>query len=173
MNEVILAGASSGGNLAGMLAVIATQKEIAQKLNTQQYLSKDHIKAVVLMSGLINNKDFSITHSIGFDWLFFQCARSVFHTDQPQKSEIAELTNLIDQVDEKFPACYISDGNVGTFYEQAQAFHDRLEALGVENTLNLYPVEEVKLPHGYEMYLYMPCAQDNLEKTILFLDHLH
>lgn len=86
-----------------------------------------------------------------------------------QGNRIARQTNLIAQVDENYCPSYISDGNSGTFYSQAEVFHVRLDELGVTNKLNLYPRSVEVLGHGYESTQNSPCAQENMEKVQKFL----
>lgn len=103
------------------------------------------------------------------DYMFFECGRSAMDCGFLQGNRIAHLTNLIAQVDENYCPSYISDGNSGTFYSQAEAFHARLDELGVTNQLNLYPKSVEVLGHGYESSQNSPSAQENMEKVQAFL----
>ncbi len=170
MNEVIFGGGSAGGNLAGMLALIYTNPNVAKNLNTTAYLPAKNVKACVFVSALINNEEFSITHNSVLDWLFLQCGRSAFGCGFLQGNDIAHRTNITAWVDENYCPSYISDGNSGTFYSQAEALHSRLNELGVKNQLNLYSKDVEVLSHGYETTKDSPCAQDNMKKVLAFLD---
>ncbi|BAK46912.1 hypothetical protein CXIVA_09450 [Clostridium sp. SY8519] len=172
MDRVVLIGKSAGGNIAGMLALTATQPSSARKLQIRPALSQKNLKAVVFVSALINNEDFTITHNLIRDHVFMQYARCAFGTNVIRKSAIAKQTNLLTHVDENYPASYISDGNTATFYSQANALHKKLDQLGVVNELNLYPRKKERLGHGYETRPSLSCAQDNMKKTIAFLNRV-
>lgn len=170
MDRVILEGRSAGGNIAGMLGLITTQPAIAQEFGVRQYIPKENLKAVVFMSALINNQEFSVTHNTAKNYMFFQYARVAFRSNTPSDSEIAARTNIINRVDENYTPTYISDGNYASFYSQARALHRRLDALGVKNTFNWYPRSAEKLNHGYEMNMKYYSTQKNIRKTIAFLN---
>jgi acetyl esterase/lipase len=168
MDRVVLIGKSAGGNIAGMLALTATQSSCARELQIHPALSKKNLKAVVFVSALINNEDFTVTHNLIRDHVFMQYARCAFGTDVIKKSTIAKQTNLLTHVDENYPASYISDGNTATFYSQAKALHQKLDQLGVVNELNLYSRKKERLGHGYETRPSLSCAQDNMKKQLPF-----
>lgn len=170
MNEVVFGGGSAGGNLAGMLALIYTNPTVAANLNTTAYLPASNVKACVFVSALINNEEFGITHSSVLDWLFTQCGRAAFNCGFLQGNDIAHKTNIISWVDANYCPSYISDGNSGTFYSQAEALHARLDELGVKNQLTIYPQSTEVLAHGFESTKDSPCAQDNMAKVLAFLD---
>ncbi|MGN0168588.1 MAG: alpha/beta hydrolase [Acetatifactor sp.] len=169
MDQVILAGGSAGGNLAGMLALINTNSQIANMLGVDQVIDAGAIKCVVFCSALINNEEFSVTNDATMDYLFLQCGRSAMSSGLLKGNEIAHKTNITAWVDENYPPCYISDGNNATFNLQAEALHKKLDELGVPNQLNLYTEEEETLFHGFETSSTSPSAQDNLKKTIAFV----
>ncbi len=170
MDEVIFGGGSAGGNLAGMLALIYTNPTVATSLSTTAYLPASNVKACIFVSALINNEEFGITHSPVLDWLFMQCGRTAFNCGFLQGNDIAHKTNITAWVDANYCPCYISDGNSGTFYSQAEALHARLDELGVKNQLTLYPQSTEVLAHGFESTKDSPCAQDNMTRVLAFLD---
>ncbi len=169
MDKVVFGGGSAGGNLAGMLALIYTNPTATENLNTTAYLPAENVKACVFVSALINNEEFGITHSPVMDWLFLQCGRSAFDCGFLQGNDIAHKTNITAWVDGNYCPSYISDGNSGTFYSQAEALHARLNELGVKNQLTLYPKSTEVLAHGFESTKDSPCAQDNMNKVLAFL----
>ena len=171
-DQIVLGGGSAGGNIAGMLALLYTNDEVCTSFNAERYLDPQCIKSVVFCSALINNEDFAIAHNLVMDWLFWQCGRVAFHANNFHKSEIAQQTNIIRYVDEKYPPSYISDGNSGTFYSQAKELHERLNELGVKNVCTLYEKSQEVLGHGFETTPESPCAQENIKKTLDFLNEV-
>ncbi len=170
MDEVVFGGGSAGGNLAGMLALLYTNPAVAANFYATAYLPASNVKACVFVSALINNEEFGITHSPVLDWLFMQCGRASFNCGFLQGNDIAHKTNITAWVDANYCPSYISDGNSGTFYSQAEALHARLDELGVKNQLTLYPKSTEVLAHGFESTKDSPCAQDNMRRVLAFLD---
>lgn len=64
--------------------------------------------------------------------------------------EASRLSNVIDNVSVNYPPALISDGNSGSFFDQAFAMNARLVELGVESKLIYYPKTTATLSHGYE-----------------------
>ena len=169
MDQVFFGGGSAGGNIAGMLALAYTNPAVADNLGMEAYLPADRVKACIFCSALINNEEYQVAHSPVIDYLFFVAGRVAFDTDFIRGNEIAEKTNIIKYADSNYCPCFISDGNNASFYSQAEALHERLNELGVENVLSLYPRSVELLPHGFESSQGSPCAQDNMEKVLAFL----
>ncbi len=76
--------------------------------------------------------------------------------------------SVIEHATSAFPPSFLSDGNSGSFYDQARAFSEKLTCLGVHNELLLYPFERAKLGHGYET-TDSPQAVEAQQRAIDFL----
>lgn len=172
MDKVIFGGGSAGGNLGGMLALAYTNDKVADNLGIEQYLPSENVKAVVFVSALINNEEYQVSHSPFMDYLFYIGGRVSFNTGFIRGNKIAHDTNIVAWVDENYPPSYISDGNTASFFDQAQALHEKLDELGVVNELSLYPKSVESLFHGFESTESSPSAQDNMKKALKFLDSI-
>ena len=167
MHNVILGGNSGGGQLAGIMACIQTDEEYAEEIGIQQVLNPDDLKAVVFSSALIDNDRSYRTKDPGADFLFLQCGKAYYGWDLLEGK--TEIVDLIDHVTDKFPPSYISDGNTGTFYDQAFDLHEKMDSLGIKNEINWYPSSEAKLGHDFETQA-TTYSVENLEKLLQFLD---
>lgn len=170
MDKVVLGGQSAGGNIAGMLGVISTNQQAAEAFHTTGYLTGENLLAVVFSSALINNEEFTVSHDKTNDWLFYQCGRAAMSTNELRGHETARLTNITAWVDENYPPSYISDGNTGSFYSQAEVLHEKLDTLNVENRWNFYPRVTEILVHGYETEENSPSARENMQELLNFLN---
>ena len=70
---------------------------------------------------------------------------------------------------ENYPPSLISDGNSGSFFDQAFAMNARLLELGVEAKLVYYPKTFATLAHGYED-LGSDYAKITQDRMIEFMD---
>lgn len=80
----------------------------------------------------------------------------------------AQQSNILSWVTAQYPPSFISDGNNGSFYDQAKDLYKCLQTLSVQTELNIYPKSEARLGHGYESF----CNKygiDNMEKMLGFL----
>ena len=152
MEQVFLDGGSAGGNLAGVLANLQTNPDYAQKMQITPGLNAEDIRSVLFESALFDNSQYGVTHDIGIDYLFYQLGRVYLQRNDLQHDTSGKIanSNVIDNVTAQFPPCVISDGNSGTFYEQAFAMNAKLVELGVECKLIYYPKTVARLGHGYE-----------------------
>lgn len=151
MDHLFLAGSSAGGNLAGVLANIQTNELYADQMELTPALQKSAILGVIFESTLFDNSQYGITHEIPRDYLFYQLGRVYLQTNELKydKNSVT-LSNVTEFITNDFPPSFISDGNTGSFYDQAQEMYSRLKKSGVDCQFFFYPKSEVTLKHGYE-----------------------
>lgn len=171
MEQVFLDGGSAGGNLAGVLANLQTNPDYAQKMQITPALNETDIRGVLFESSLLDNSQYGVTHDVGMDYLFYQLGRVYLQINDLQHDTTGKVadSNVIDNVTAGFPPCVISDGNSGTFYEQAFAMNARLVELGVECKLIYYPKTVERLGHGYES-LGSPYAKITQDRMLEFMN---
>ena len=171
MEQVFLNGGSAGGNLAGVLANLQTNPDYAQKMQITPALDAENIRGILFESSLFDNSQYGVTHDVGMDYLFYQLGRVYLQLNDLQHDTTGKVaaSNVIDNVTTNFPPCVISDGNSGTFYEQAFAMNARLVELGVECKFIYYPKTVARLGHGYES-LGSPCAKVTQERMLEFMN---
>lgn len=151
MSEIFLSGGSAGGNLAGVLANLQTNPDYAAEMGMEASLSPTDIKGVVFISALLDNSQYGVTHNAVIDYMFYWAGRVYLNTNElVYDREASRLSNVIDNVSADYPPALISDGNSGSFFDQAFAMNARLVELGVDCKLIYYPKNVAKLPHGYE-----------------------
>ena len=131
INCTAFGGDSAGGQLIGQLLNIQTNKEYAEELSIPSVLSPESIKAAVFFSGLLDLERFGVTYNKITDKLFSKCGYAYFNTDTLPGNPQCIRASIINHATLEFPPCFISDGNHGTFFEQAGDFS--------------------KLGHGYEV----------------------
>ena len=151
MDEVFLSGGSAGGNLAGVLANLQTNPEYAAEMGIAPALRPDAIRGMIFISTLFDNSQYGVTHNVIIDYMFDWAGRVYLSTnDIVYDKEASRLSNVIDNVSASYPPSLISDGNSGSFFDQAFAMNARLIQLGVESKLVYYPKSFATLAHGYE-----------------------
>lgn len=167
MHHVILGGNSGGGQLAGIMACIQTDPEYAEAIGIPQTLDRNDVKAVVFSSALIDNDRSYRTKDPGADFLFLQCGKAYYGWNLLEGK--TEIVDLIGHVTDRFPPSYISDGNSGTFYDQAFDLHEKMDSLGIVNEINWYPKSEAKLGHDFETQA-TSYSVENIELLLDFLE---
>jgi acetyl esterase/lipase len=170
INNLVLCGASAGGQLVGQYLNVQLNAEYAAKLGLAPRLNPENIKAVAFNSALLEPDKFADTGSLLVNYVFGLMGKVYFGHVNLKKNANAIEGNVISYVTENFPPAFITDGNSGTFTKQAQKLGERLSELGVAYTLNLYDKKDASLGHAYESTLNSEQAKDNFAKMIDFLD---
>jgi acetyl esterase/lipase len=170
MGNLVLCGASAGGQLVGQYLNVQLNADYAAKLGIAPRLTPADIKAVAFNSALLEPEQFANTGSLPTNYIFGMMGKVYFGHGNLKKNANAIEGNVISYVTENYPPAFITDGNSGTFMKQAQKLADRLSELGVAYELNFYDKKDAKLGHGYESTLNSEQAKDNLAKMNAFLD---
>lgn len=151
MANVVIGGGSAGGNLAGLLVNIQTNPKYAEVVDEKAVINPEAIKSVVFQAALFDNSQFGNTGSPMVDWLFTQLGRLYLNTNELQNNtKVTAPTNVTDYVTKNFPPTFISDGNTGTFNNQAFKINVKLSELGIDTDLIYFPKEVATLTHGHE-----------------------
>ncbi|WP_156399426.1 alpha/beta hydrolase [Rhodococcus sp. Leaf278] len=148
MSRVVLAGTSAGGHIVGNYAIVQTDPVYARALGVEPTMDRNALKSVVFESAALDvgraGEPQSPSPSNGF--FFDISARSYLDTTD---TALLAQANVMDNVTAAFPPSFISDGNTGTFPDQAAELSAKLDRVGVANRLNLYTKNEAKLDHGF------------------------
>lgn len=168
--NLIFMGESAGGQLVGQYVNIQTNPQYATEMGLDPTLRNGQIKAVVFNSALLDANRFDKTDDALKNYLFSAFGRQYFDTDDLSKASSVDEGNVIRHLTAQFPPTYITDGNTGTFTEQAKDLDGRMESLGIPHKLNLYDRQAAKLSHGYESVLKTKYAKENFEEMVQFLN---
>lgn len=166
MDDVVIAGASAGGQLIGQFANIQTNPVYANQIGIDPVMDSN-LEAVVFDSAALDMDLVGTSQSpvASADWLYTIAQRTYLGTPDARAWAEADVT---DHVTANFPATFIADGNKGTFPDQARNLHNKLDELGVPNALNLYATSDAVLGHGF-MASPSPWTDDYNEQKLEFL----
>lgn len=93
----------------------------------------------VSSSSLLDCERFDKTDSIIFNYLLRCCARAYFGIRRIHGNQTVQQSNVITHMTKDFPPCFISDGNAGTFTDQAMDMAARAKELGIPHQPKLFP----------------------------------
>ena len=168
MSRIVFAGNSAGAQLAGQYVCIQTDAAYASEVHMQRILTDGQIKAVLFNSGLLDTERFYKTGYFIHNYIFTRCGCAYFGCKKGAENEKMMQASLLRHVTADYPPVFISDGNWGSFTDQAENMAALLERLGVKHELNIYPRKEKRLGHNYEQ-AYGRYSIDNMNKMIGFL----
>lgn len=167
---VIFMGQSAGGQVIGQYVNIQTNPIYAKQLNMKPTLELNKIKGVVFNSALLDGNQMDQTNDGLKNYLFNAMGRLYFETDDLMKEPSVDKSNVIQHMNSDFPPTFITDGNSGTFTEQAKDLDRRMDELDIPHRFNYYSTKTAKLKHGYESLLTNEYAKKNMEKMLDFLN---
>ncbi|KQZ86096.1 hypothetical protein ASD56_07495 [Microbacterium sp. Root166] len=146
MDQVVIGGASAGGQIVGQFALIESDPIYSERVGIEPVMN-GNLKAVVLDSAVIDTSRAGKTQTRKMVTnLLFGLARRAY---LGRSARFLREADILGNVTSNYPPTFISDGNTGTFPDQAGDLHNKLNQLGVSNILNVYPRTEVALGHAF------------------------
>lgn len=147
MSRVVLSGGSAGGHIVGQYAAIQTNPDYAKQMDIAPTMDPAHLKAAVFDSAALIPSLAGHTQEpvLARDWSFDLALRSYIGTSR----DLVEQANIVTHVTSAFPPSFLADGNTGTFPDQATQLSHKLTSLGVKNSLDIPPVSQAVLGHGF------------------------
>lgn len=166
MNNIVIAGESSGGYLATSFVSAQVNPDYARKIDLVPVLQKEQLKAMVLESALLDPSRAGKTTKtkVVSDYIFQMALGGFLGTSAiSSNKEIVEEANLLTYISADFPPTFLTDGNSGTWPDQAQELAEALTEVGVDS--------EAYIP-SLEMGVYGHVYFENVtrEATIIFLN---
>ena len=170
-NKIILSGDSAGGQLAGQLALVLTNKVYSKQIG---YNPKTQMtpKAFIGVSAWSDIQLGLRMNSPILEWFTDKVARSYFQVIDVKKSKKVAEASLVSNVNKNFPASFISDGNTGSFTTANLALVKRLKQLNVPVQGQFYDKKKVVLRHIFELNTQNNYAQEIYYKQLSFLDKI-
>ncbi|XOQ14313.1 MAG: Abhydrolase-3 domain-containing protein [Shouchella clausii] len=176
MDNVVFAGGSSGGFIVADFTTIQANPEHAKEIGIYPVIELKDIKALVLESPALDatRGHKTVKENVITDYIFGQSMAAYFNLPvvSGDKEKIEQI-NLIREATSNFPPTFISDGNTGTFADQAEDYYHRLKELGVKADLYIPDINESEEGHGFMFHnMGSKTAQTYLDRKLDFLDNL-
>ena len=168
MTHIVFAGGSAGAQLSGLYIDVQINADYARQMGMEQVLVNGEIVGVVLNCPLLDPHG-CLTMKTGEFWtdlMYEDLGKVNFRSDEA----IMQEANVLLHMNEGWPTTYLTDGNTATFVDQSMQLKETLDAYGVYCEFNYY--KEPELWHGYDGDMTSEYAQDNLAKTLVFLENL-
>ncbi len=171
MECLIIGGGSAGGQLAGQFVNIQTNRKYSNEIGINSVIDAMSIKAVIFNSALLDMECFSNVNTRMNAFIFKKCEQAYFNTKKLKNHPQVYQAKVTEHVSELFPPSYISDGNTGTFNNQAFELNDKLEKFGIKHHLTFYGLEHGIIPHGFEG-ANNELGRENMRLQLKFLDEI-
>ena len=165
-------GDSAGAQISAQYILTQTNPAYANDLEMTQTIEPNTIKAYINYCGPVNMKQaleknvdnkfvkFFVS-TVGWSWF----GKKDWH-NLPELQQ----ASLVDHLTADFPPSFLTDGNTGSFSDQAIRFNERLQALGVPTATLFFEGDEKEINHEYQFLYKTPEAQECLKQTLTFVD---
>lgn len=171
--KTVLMGNSAGAQLAGQLGLILTDPAYAEQMGIAgEEIPNVRPLAFVSTSGLLDMPRFGKTDSAVMNFIFEPMAVSTFDNKQYAASKEAKQASILQNVSENFLPTFLSDGNAGTFTDQAREMEAALQQKGILFDSRIPEASEGSFGHDWELKAETPLAQELFAKQLAFIEKL-
>ncbi|WP_390405809.1 alpha/beta hydrolase [Lacticaseibacillus jixiensis] len=150
MDQLLFGGTSAGASLVGQFINAQCDPAWAATCAIPQVVSPTQLTGVIFASGLLDISQFGVTHGLKTDYLFTHMGRLYAGVDDLKHASSVAAMDVLPRVSAAWPPVFLSDGNHGTFYDQAKRLATKLQALAVPCTLVWFARSEAQLGHTFE-----------------------
>lgn len=170
-SRIVLAGDSTGAQIAAQLALAITDPAYAQRIGIAPAVKPEQLRGAVLFGGLFDASKLKVRGILGERlktalWAYFGSA-------DMQGDERLDTFSVLRHVGPAFPPSYISAGNADPLLGQSVSMAKTLEEKGVEVHDVFFPKNfEPSLDHQYQFDLGTGAARDAFNELTKYLHSL-
>lgn len=135
--KIILAGTGSGADIASQYITACTNADYAERIG---FHPEDHMKDIIalyLCSGLYEPA-VPDTGLILTDYIIYEQLRSYYDTADLRNHVTVISSGILDCISSSYPPVFLTEGNTGTFTEQAHAMDEALNKAAVIHESNIF-----------------------------------
>lgn len=164
--QLFVAGNSAGAQLAGQLAAVVTNADLARETDIHTTVTGNELKGVVLYSGPY---DFDTVERAGFPGFR---AYAWSYTGQKNWQDYPRLDELsiTKNATANYPATYMTAGDADPLEPQTYELDAVLREKGVDVTSRYWTGSGLDLPHDYIYDLTTQAARTALTDTVEFVN---
>jgi acetyl esterase len=164
-SQLFVAGNSAGAQLAGQLAAVVTNSDLARTTGVQPATTRDDLKGVILYSGPY---DFDTVEQTGFPGFRAYAWSYTGKKDWQEYDRLDELS-VTRGASENFPPTYMTAGDADPLEPQTYELDAVLRARGVDVTSRYWTGSGLNLPHDYIYDLRTDAARTAFTDTVDFV----
>lgn len=163
--RLFVAGNSAGAQLAGQLAAVVTNADLARETGIHTTVTGDELKGVVLYSGPYDFDTVERTGFPGFRAYVWSYTGQKNWEDYPRLDELSITKNATAN----YPATYMTAGDADPLEPQTYELDAVLREKGVDVTSRYWTGSGLNLPHDYIYDLTTEAGRIALTDTVEFV----
>jgi len=167
LTSLVLAGDSAGAHTVAVFTQAQISEDYADELGVEQVIDPATIKALLLYCGPYSIKK---TNNVDNGLLRFFLERAAWaYFGTMEWTKFDNIASPVYHVTAGFPPCFITDGNTGSFEEQARDMVAALEDKGVTCESYFIPKEQAKVGHEFQFAMNTAAGIEAYQRTLTFL----
>lgn len=169
----IISGASAGGALATEFVTIQSNPEYSELVGVKPVIKPNTVKALLLDVPLLDPYRANKTQNTKIiNNIMFGCSVKAYYYPNVVREYNSKL-DLIQFVNQSLPPVFITDGNVGSFKDQAIEYYDTLQAHHITSEIYIPDKMLGEQNHGYLGDLHSEATKIYKNKKFEFLRNLN
>lgn len=171
LNQTAFGGDSAGAQIMSQFLAVQTNRALASEMGLRAVVPAASLKGAVLYCGTYRMASFLHVENQAEKFFIQQLGWAYFGRKDWEADPASRQTSTYDQVTKDFPATFLTDGNSGSFENDAKQLQSKLKSLGVSVSTLFYPEKEITLPHEYQFNYqdYPAQANECYSRTAAFL----
>ncbi|MDG4957510.1 alpha/beta hydrolase [Lactococcus lactis] len=168
-DNVYLGGDSAGAQIASEYLISLIDSKVANSDAIKPVIQNSQVKKFISLSGLLEPTGLTKVSDKVSSIMFKACGWSYFGQKDFMSSKELDRINLktyASQLSQKF---FLTDGNSGSFMNQAQELSHALRLSHVAVTQVFYDKKIEKLGHEYQFDFSLKQANETFEKIVAFV----
>ena len=167
LTKIVLAGDSAGAHTVMVFAQAQFDAVYAARIKVAQVMPPAQIAGLLLYCGPYSIKQTAQMNN-AFLSFFLQRAAWAYFGSQNWNA-LDPVVSPVNNVPAGFPPCFVTDGNTGSFEQQARQLVSALEAKGATCDSFFIPKVTEKTPHEYQFVMNTPSGIECYLRTLAFL----
>lgn len=168
LSRVVIGGDSAGAQIASQFVAVQSNPALATEMKMKPAVPLESLKAAVLYCGPYDIQGMRDTDSKFITFFVNQIGWAYLGMKDWATSEEVNQASTSRQVTANFPPTFLSDGNSGSFEQQAKHLQQSLEDKHVPVETLFFPSTK-QIPHEYQFQLDTQEAKECFERTLSFL----
>lgn len=168
--RLVFAGSSVGAHCTAQFISIQASKEYADLIGIKQTVPLEYVKAVLLYCGPYNFEKIGTQSQNRFLGFMTRQAMWAYFGEKDWRDQYGQSATIPYHVTTAFPPTFLTDGNTGSFEEDAKELEKTLENLSVPVESYYIDVDDKVIGNEYQYDMHTPAAEEAFLRTLTFLE---
>ncbi|WP_423363264.1 alpha/beta hydrolase [Mycoplasma sp. P36-A1] len=169
-NNIVLVGDSAGAQLVAQYSALATNKKYQEFLNIKTIISEKELKGAMMLCGIFDF-DSLFEQITSYEKVYFKVIGWAYTKNRNwYKSDFPSQVSIYNQISNKFPPSFLTDGNTRTYQKQTTKMIYNLNKNHVPNESLIFSEGMGTVYHNYFFVQFIPESRICINRMFQFLE---